>query len=206
MPLRSTLRSLLAITTLGLAGCASLHRNGAGSVQSREIPVYRAVAESLYLSRAGGRSIGLVTELLDTACAERSCLPISKRWGLDSLWWSRDDAALAATIKGALLARAGQAISFGPEGIGNSRIVPFDADSIDALGADVDRWRAFQQRSSTVAVLRFSPVGFSRDGSRALVLVRMRCGIRCGHLLGASLTKGAGRWTIADLLLIDSDR
>jgi len=206
MPFRSALPSLVAIATLGVAGCASLHHTEAGSVQSREIPVYRTVAESLYLSRAGGRSTGLVTELLDTASSERSCLPISKRWGLDSLWWSRDDAALAATIKGALLARAGQAISFGPEGIGNSRIVPFDADSIDALGADVDRWRAFQQRSSAAAMLRFSPVGFSRDGSRALVVVRMRCGIRCGHLLGASLTKSAGRWTIADLLLIDSDR
>jgi hypothetical protein len=197
--------ALAMVVALGSA-CARGPRVDPAVVDSRDIPVYRVVAESLYLARAGGRAIALVNRTLDTACDRTSCLPIEKRWGLDSLWWAREDGALARAVRDALLARAGSSLTFGPGGTGNSLVVPVGPTAVPGTGADSSAWKAFQRATSAVAVLQFSPVGFSRDGSQALVVVRMLCGPGCGHLLGAALKRRGTAWAIGDVLLVSSDR
>ena len=163
------------------------------------------MAESLYLKSAEGRAIGLVTEMLDTACSTVECPPLEERWGLDTLWWSSDDRTIAASMKNTLLRRAGSKLSLGTRDVGNSRVVPLNADEVPPPSADTSAWIAFRRATGTVGVLRFSPTGFSRDGRRALVVIRMLCGPRCGHWLGASLVRRDGRWNIAEVLLIASD-
>lgn len=197
--------ALVMVVALGSA-CVRGPRVDPTVVDSRDIPVYRVVAESLYLAKAGGRAIALVNRTLDTACDRASCLPLEKRWGLDSLWWAREDAALARVVRDALLARAGKSLTFGPGGTGNSLVVPVGPTAVPVAGSDTATWKAFQRATSVVAVLEFSPVGFSRDGSQALVVVRMQCGPGCGHLLGASLRRRGTTWAVGDVLLVSSDR
>ncbi len=181
-------------------------RRGPARFDSRSIAVYRTVAESLYLKSAEGRPLALVTQALDTTCVQSECLSLDQRWGLDSLWWTGDDRALATSMKDALLSLAGRNITFGPSGAGSPHLLLVDSGQVPAPAADTTAWIAFQQATGAAAALRFSPAGFSRDGRRALVVTRMRCGPRCGHLLAASLELKAQSWAVADVLLISSDR
>ncbi len=53
---------------------------------------------------------------------------------------------------------------------------------------------------STYLLLRFSPVGFSADTSRAVVVVAFDCGPGCGSQAAAGLRRaGNGGWRIAEL-------
>lgn len=195
--------AFLLLATLG--ACLPLRR-GPARFDGRSVDIYRTVAESLYLKSAGGHVLALVTQVLDTACVEAECLPLDQRWGLDSAWWSGEDRALATRMKNTLLARAGHDISFGPGGTGSANLVLVDSSQVPSLAADTSAWIAFQQATDAAAALRFSPAGFSRDGTRALVVTRMRCGPRCGHLLAASLARTLRGWAVADILLIANDR
>jgi hypothetical protein len=188
-----------------MGACLPLRR-GSPHFDGRTIAVYRTVAESLYLKSAEGRSLALVAQVLDTTCVQAECLSLDQRWGLDSAWWTGDDRVLATGMKRALLSRVGRDLSFGPSGAGTPRLIVVDSGQVPALTADTTAWIAFQDATGAAAALRFSPAGFSRDGKRALVVTRMRCGPRCGHLLAASLELKAQSWTVADVLLISSDR
>jgi hypothetical protein len=196
-------RFQLVIWLALLTSCAR-PRSSATVVDSRDLAVYRVVAESLYLAKALGRPVAIVNRTLDTVCDRAVCAPIGKRWGLDSLWWARDDAILARQIRDLLLARAGKPLAWSNQPSGNSRIIVVEQSALPATLGDTAAWRAFQS-STAVAALQFSPVGYAPDGSRALVVIRMRCGPRCGHLLTASLLAKSNRWAIGDLLLVSSD-
>ncbi|MCC7194170.1 MAG: hypothetical protein IT356_01310 [Gemmatimonadaceae bacterium] len=109
-------------------------------------------------------------------------------------------------LKKSLLARAGRRMSLGHDGVGDPRVRPVATSAIPDATADSATWRAFLVANGATALLSFSPVGFSPDGRQALVVTRMTCGPRCGHWLGVSLALRGGAWTIADMLLIASER
>jgi hypothetical protein len=111
---------------------------------------------------------------------------------------------VARQIRAALLSRAGTTLVWGPAGTGDPKLVVVDQVTTPSVSAGPEAWRSFQN-TTAVAALQFSPVGYSHDGSRALVVVRMRCGPRCGHWLTASLTAHDKAWRVGDLLLVASD-
>lgn len=191
---------LFAIT----AGCFGNRRGAPAVIDRRDLAVYQVVAESLYLTKARGRPIAIVTRTMDTVCDRAACAAIGKRWGLDSLWWAPDNAPLARQIRDVLISRAGTSLAWRNQEIDNQSIVLVDPAAVPPTGADAAAWSSFQ-RTQGVAALQFSPVGFSPDGSRALVVVRMRCGPRCGHTLAAALVARQKRWTVGELLLVASD-
>ena len=195
-----------ALCVVAANACASLRRYVPARFDDRELAVYRTVTESLYLKQAAGKSLALVSEALDTACAVADCPSLERRWGLDSLWWSRDDRAMALRMRDNLLAHAGQRLTFSANGIGNVRAIPLAADRVPAPTGDATAWLEFIRQSGASATLRFSPIGFSPDGGRAIVIVRMACGPKCGHWLGTSLERHAAGWKISDVLLVQSDR
>ena len=58
-------------------------------------------------------------------------------------------------------------------------------------------WQAFYQRfPGSPGIVTFSAVGFSADGSSALVMVDTGCGGRCGHTYYYLLRYLDGRWKV----------
>jgi hypothetical protein len=197
--------SLVVLAALVFSACFPRPQSSQPRIDTRDLAVYRTVAESVYLGKAAGRAIAIVNRTLDTTCARASCPPLTRRWGLDSLWWAPENATLARQIRAVLITRAGRPLVLNQRGTGNPKIVLVEPAAIPGDAAGADAWKTFQN-ATAVAVLQFSPVGFSEDRSRALVVVRMRCGPRCGHWLAVSLTANGNAWTIGEELLVASDR
>jgi hypothetical protein len=62
-----------------LSACLARPRTTLPAIDSRDVEVYRVVAESLYLGKANGRPIAIVNRTLDTACERVACTPLTKR-------------------------------------------------------------------------------------------------------------------------------
>lgn len=190
--------------SVALSSCLLPRSRPPGAFDDSELRIYRFIADSLYLTKSGGHPVALAAQVLDTACGQADCPPLEQRWGLDSLWWDVQDHAAALAIRDALLARAGQSLSFGPQGVGDKQILALSSAETPHSPPDSAEWRWFRQRTGAVALLQFSPVGFSSDRRRALVVVHMICGPTCGHWLGAALERTNDGWRFGDILLISS--
>jgi hypothetical protein len=171
---------------------------------AQSVAVYRAIAESIYVTTTG-RVIAVSTVPLDTTCA-RSCASLASRWGLDYLWWAHGDTTAAVAARDDLLSRAAKATSFGDVTAGRAMLLPTDPDDVPPLDADVSEWIRFRSTHADAAgALRISPVGFSPSGRDAIAFVDWRCGPTCGHTLGVSLTATSdSTWAISQMLLISS--
>lgn len=72
---------------------------------------------------------------------------------------------------------------------------PIPAEAI--AGVPVRHDGTFDAFDATVRTLvRFSPIGFDQDSSRAVVLVQQDCGVGCGSLAVATLRRSGGRWAV----------
>ncbi len=195
---------------LGLAGCIGRPATAPVPVRAPDAPemsVYRTIAESVYV-RTTGRSVGIVTSLLDTACTKKDCGPLAARWGLDPLWWADGDSASARAARADLLAHAAAPIRLADVVAGQSLLQAVAPDSAALLTAQPDtaHWEAFKDRHGGAAgFLWFSPIGFDASRRSAIVYVDWQCGPACGHTVAVALRADtAGDWRINDMLLISS--
>lgn len=190
------------------AACVPLRPHGAPVPdRARDLAIYRTVAESLYVRSTQGFPVAIVTSALDTTCAATPCAPLLSRWGLDSTWRDAADRTAMSETRDALLARAGRPLDLSAVALGHPKLIAVSADSAPPGAAPVDRWRSFRAEYDDAAgVLRFSPVGFTRDGRRALVFVQWECGPSCGHELVAALRQDERDWQVEDVLLIGPRR
>lgn len=203
-------RTFLLALALGVGGC--IGRPATAPVPARapeapEVSVYRTIAESVYVQTTG-HSVGIVTSLLDTACATRVCRPLTARWGLDPLWWADGDSASARAARADLLAHAAVPVTLAGVAAGQSLLQSVAPDSAAAVMAQRDTadWKAFKdQHGGAAGFLWFSPIGFDAAHRSAIVYVDWQCGPFCGHTVAVALRAGAaGEWSIHDMLLISS--
>jgi hypothetical protein len=171
----------------------------------RTLAVYRTIAESIYVHTTG-RVIAVATAPLDTACTEPRCAPLTSRWGVDLLWWSRHDTATARATRDDLLAHASRPISLQGLTANSGMLFETDPGDVPPLGADVSEWIRFRSTHADAAgALRMSPVGFSPSGQSAIAFVDWRCGPTCGHTLSVALTAtNDTTWVVSEMLLLSS--
>ncbi len=199
-------RLLLAFATLSLAACAhNLPPVVAppSNTAPRAIAVYRAIAESIYVSTTK-RVVAVATTSLDSACAAPTCPNLERRWGVESLWWAKGDSSEARDSRSDLLARAAAPFDVRAVTEGRSMLLETDAGDVPSQDADVSEWIRFRASHADAAgAVRISPVGFSRSGQTAVAIVDWRCGPTCGHTLGVALTATSdSTWSIAEMLLM----
>ncbi|MGH7670299.1 MAG: hypothetical protein ACRENQ_12490 [Gemmatimonadaceae bacterium] len=172
-----------------------------------EIAIYRTVAESVYV-RTTGRSVGIVTSTLDSACSAPNCRPFLTRWGLDPLWWTAIDSADAIATRNDLLSRIAKPMTLDPVAAGQPLLQSVAPDSAALVTAQPDtaHWKAFKEHHGGASgFLWFSPIGFDASHHSALVFVDWQCGPACGHTVTVALRiDPAGAWRIDDMLLISS--
>lgn len=171
----------------------------------RAIAVYRAIAESIYVSSTK-RVVAVASTSLDSACTSVTCADLAARWGVETLWWARGDSSEARDARSDLLARAAPPFDLRAITSGQSMLFEVDAGDVPGDGATVEEWIRFRSSHADAAgAVRMSPVGFSRSGRSAVTFVDWRCGPGCGHTLGVALTATSdSSWTIAEMLLVSS--
>lgn len=88
--------------------------------------------------------------------------------------------------------------SLDPSRLGVADLRMASSEEIDAwFGGPEDGWPAFRDRfGSQASLVTFSRVGFSSDGSRALLTLSRSCGPLCGTGSFVLLEKTDGRWRI----------
>ena len=194
---------------LSLAACARVSRapgdTTTPNTAPRAIAVYRAVAESIYVSSTK-RVVAIASTSLDSACTAASCADLAARWGVETLWWARGDSAEARDARADLLARAAPPFDVRAVPLGQAMLLEADAGDVPTTDAGVEEWIRFRAAHADAAgAVRMSPVGFSRSGRTAVTFVDWRCGPSCGHTLGVALTAMSdSSWAIAEMLLITS--
>ncbi|MDE3174054.1 MAG: hypothetical protein KGN74_13370 [Gemmatimonadota bacterium] len=200
----------VAAAALLAAGCVRRPNTAPGPARATtaaETAIYRLVAESVYVATTG-RSVGVVSAPLDTACLAQPCRPLMTRWGLDPLWWAGGDTVAAVAERRDLLARLGDRPTLAGVPAGQRLLQSVAPDSAAAVAAhpDTANWTAFKEaHGGASGFVWFSPIGFSARGDRALVFVDWQCGPACGHTVTVSLDARAdGGWRIADMLLLTS--
>lgn len=201
---------LIAAAAAFAAGCVRHPNTGpapARAANDVETAIYRFVAESVYV-RNTGRSVGIVSAPLDTACLVQPCRPLLTRWGLDPLWWADGDSASALAERRDLLARVGARMTLAGVADGQRLLQTVMPDSAALVAAhpDTANWTAFKEaHGGASGFVWFSPIGFNPQRNRALVFVDWQCGPACGHTVAVALdAKPAGGWRIADMLLVSS--
>lgn len=195
---------------LSLAFAACVRPGGApghtaSSTAPRAIAVYRAIAESIYVTTTK-RVVAVAGASLDSTCAAPECAGLASRWGVETLWWARGDSSEARDSRADLLARA--AAPFDVSAVARGRAMLLEADPGDVPGADasVAEWVRFRTAHADASgAVRMSPVGFSRSGRTAVAFVDWRCGPTCGHTLGVALTATSdSTWSVAEMILLSS--
>jgi len=203
---RSAVRLLIAAL---LAGCARPAPEppapALAGAAPRAIAVYRAIAESIYV-RSTGKVVAVATVSLDSTCGETRCAALPARWGVEDLWWARDDSTEARDARIDLLARGAAALDIRAVPLGRPMLLEADPGDVPPPGADVREWSRFRATHADAAgAVRMSPVGFSRSGRTAVAFVDWRCGPTCGHTVGVALTATSdSSWAIAGMLLLSS--
>ncbi|HEY5218351.1 MAG TPA: hypothetical protein VIJ16_01020 [Gemmatimonadaceae bacterium] len=203
-------QTALLCAALTLAGCAPHPSTTAAPVRAADTPemtIYRTVAESVYV-RTTGRSVGIVSVPLDTACSAATCGPLARRWGLEPLWWAVGDSSSARAARADLLSRIARPMSLAdvPDGQQMLQSIAPDSAAVVVAQPDTAHWTAFKEyHGGASGFLWFSPVGFDAQHRSAIVFVDWRCGPICGHTVAVSLkATGAGAWRIDDMLLLSS--
>ena len=200
-------RSICAVLAF-VTGCT--HRVPApppvpSSTAARAIAVYRAIAESLYVTTTK-RVIAVAATSLDSTCDGARCGDLAARWGVETLWWASGDSSEARSSRADLLSRATRPFDISPVVRGRSMLLEADAGDIPAADADVNAWIRFRSTHADAAgAVRMSPVGFSESGRTAVAFVDWRCGPTCGHTLGVALVATTdSTWSISEMLLVSS--
>lgn len=201
-------RILLLASALVLAACTHRAPEPAepqASTAPRAIAVYRAIAESIYVSNTK-RVVAVAAASLDSACTQVSCEALATRWGVETLWWARGDSVEARDARDDLLSRAAPPFDVRAVARGRAMLLEADPGDVPPVGADVSEWLRFRTTHADAAgAVRMSPVGFSRSGQTAVAFVDWRCGPTCGHTLGVALTATSDTtWSIAEMLLVSS--
>ena len=102
-----TLSTLVLILTLGACArpTSPMRSSSPASMAPRAIAVYRAIAESIYVTTTG-RVVAVAGASLDSACTLPQCADLAARWGVETLWWAKGDSSEARDSRDDLLARA----------------------------------------------------------------------------------------------------
>ena len=176
-----------------------------GTVAARDLAVYRAIAESIYV-RSTNRVVAVANAPLDTTCDVATCADLRTRWGVGTLWWARGDSSEARDAAADLLARAADPVDVRSVSTGRPMLLETDAGDVPTEESSVGEWARFRATHADAAgALRVSPVGFSRNGRTAIAFVDWRCGPTCGHRLGVALRATSDTtWAIDDMLLVSS--
>lgn len=201
-------RSSRFLLTLLVAGCAHpVPQTVPSNTAARAIAVYRAIAESIYVSSTK-RVVAVATTSLDSTCTSVRCADLAARWGVETLWWARGDSTEARDARNDLLARAAPPFDVRAVPLGQAMLLEADAGDVPSDDADAQEWVRFRAAHADAAgAVRMSPVGFSRSGRTAVTFVDWRCGPSCGHTLGVALTATSdSNWAIAEMLLVTSRR
>lgn len=201
-------RSWALIVVLVLSACSRRTpelATGPSSTAPRAIAVYRAIAESIYVSSTR-RVVAVAALSLDSTCTAQRCSDLAARWGVETLWWAKGDSSEARDARADLLARADKALDLRAVSQGRAMLFETDPGDVPPENAEVGEWIRFRaQHAGASGAVRMSPVGFSRSGQSAVAFVDWRCGPSCGHTLGVALTATSdSTWSIAEMLLVSS--
>ncbi|MEP6999095.1 MAG: hypothetical protein ABI969_01370 [bacterium] len=191
---------------LTLVGCAHpVPQTAPSSMAPRAVAVYRAIAESIYVTTTK-RVVAVAGASLDSACAMAQCTDLAARWGVETLWWATGDSTEARDARDDLLARAAPPFDTRDVARGRAMLLEADPGDVPSVGADVSEWVRFRvTHADASGAVRMSPVGFSRSGHTAVAFVDWRCGPTCGHTLGVALTATSdSTWSVAEMILISS--
>ena len=171
----------------------------------RAIAVYRAIAESIYVTTTG-RVVAVAGASLDSACTTLRCGDLAARWGVETLWWAKGDSTEARDSRDDLLARAAPPFDIRAVARGRAMLLEADAGDVPPIDADVSEWIRFRSSHADASgAVRMSPVGFSRSGQTAVAFVDWRCGPTCGHTIGVALSATSdSTWSIAEMILLSS--
>ena len=100
------------------------------------IAVYRAIAESLYVTTTK-RVVAVAATSLDSACDATRCGDLAARWGVETLWWATGDSSEARSSRTDLLSRATRPFDLSPVVRGRSMLLEADAGDVPAADAEV---------------------------------------------------------------------
>jgi hypothetical protein len=203
-------RTALLVVVVAMAACrhapsvapAPLRR----SANPAELAIYRMLAESTYV-RSTGRPVAVLSTSLDSSCADSTCAPLARRWGVESPWWAAAaDSQRALAANAALLRRSADTVDLRDIAEGHEQIIPIASKELPLVKTEERDWGDFQYyHKGAAGVLRFSPVGFSPSGKEAVVFMDWECGPACGHTLVTALREDSSSvWHIADMLLLSS--
>lgn len=175
------------------------------SMAPRAIAVYRAIAESIYVTTTA-RVVAVAGTSLDSACTSLQCGDLAARWGVETLWWAKGDSSEARDSRDDLLARAAPPFDLRVVARGRAMLLEADAGDVPSIDADVSEWIRFRaSHADASGAVRMSPVGFSRSGNTAVAFVDWRCGPTCGHTIGVALSATSdSTWSIAEMILLSS--
>jgi hypothetical protein len=200
-------RLITVLGVLAVAGCAHNPSpvTAPPSTAPRAIAVYRAIAESIYVSTTK-RVVAVAATSLDSTCATAQCTDLAARWGVETLWWAKGDSAEARDARADLLARAAPPFDVRAVTQGQAMLLETDAGDVPTNDAGVSEWVRFRSTHADASgAIRISPVGFSRSGHTAVAVVDWRCGPTCGHTLGVSLNATSDTtWSIGEMILLSS--
>ena len=196
------------VLALALAGCVQRARvpsPAPSSVAPRAIAVYRAIAESIYVTTTK-RVVAVAGTSLDSACAGVACADLAARWGVETLWWAQGDSTEARDSRDDLLARAAPPFDVRAVARGRAMLLEADPGDVPPVDAGVSEWVRFRSAHADASgAVRMSPVGFSRSGHTAVAFVDWRCGPTCGHTLGVALTATSdSTWSVSEMILLSS--
>lgn len=203
------MRKSLLVAVVALGACTHAAPRDvstiAPSTAPRAIAVYRAIAESIYVSSTQ-RVVAVAASTLDSTCAASRCTDLASRWGVETLWWAKGDSSEARDARADLLARATTPFDLRAVPYGRVMLLEADPGDVPPEGADVSEWIRFRSAHADAAgAVRMSPVGFSRSGQTAVAFVDWRCGPSCGHTLGVALKATSdSTWSISEMLLVSS--
>ena len=120
--------------TLAVAGCAHpVPQTAPSNTAPRAIAVYRAVAESIYVSSTK-RVVAVASTSLDSACTSVTCTDLAARWGVETLWWARGDSTEARDARADLLARAAPPFDVRAITLGQAMLLEADAGDVPSEG------------------------------------------------------------------------
>ena len=186
----------LSLNFLFALGCARGSQLGSSNLGTSDLDVYRAVLDSMFVPRLGGRITRLVVKD-STAVRRREELVGGVIEGLFRL------PGVDSTAVRDFEARNRRALSL--KALGqfelSVHIVLVNDQTLSDLPQDAAKyWGEFYRRyPGSSGHIAFSAIGYSADGSLAVLMIDRGCGMLCGNGYIVSVRRSGGRWRIANI-------
>jgi hypothetical protein len=177
--------------------CARGSQLGAPTSEAADLDVYRAVVDSMFVPHSGSRIIRLVVQDSTTV------------WRRDELVRGSIERLFRMPGVDSTAVRDFEARNRNAHSLNTLKqldlAIPIDLVNSETLKAlprtDAEKyWNEFYRRyPRSSGLIAFSAIGYSADGSIAVLMVDRGCGGLCGGGYIVSVRRSAGRWRIANI-------